>query len=207
MSLSPVFTVDSPNAISEALKVLSTDGIFIFPTDTVYGIGCSVFQPLAIDKIYKVKGRDFNKALPILISDLDQISIIAETINNKTKNLMRVFWPGPLTIVVRKNSLLPKNLSPYDTVGIRMPNHSWLLNLIKISGPLASTSANLSGQPESRNIDEVLKSLDGKVNLIIDGGQSPSVQPSTVVDCHTEEIKILREGPIHTSEIIKHLSM
>jgi L-threonylcarbamoyladenylate synthase len=201
MSISPVLTIDSPKAINKSLRVLSNGGIFIFPTDTIYGIGCSVSYPQAIERIFITKGRDFNKALPILVGSYEQLTMIAKSINPIAKKLMQAFWPGPLTIIVCKNPLLPKNLSPNDTVGIRMPKHPWLLNLIKISGPLASTSANPSGKPEARNVDEALMTLDGKIDLIIDGGQSSSGQPSTVVDCHEPEIKILREGPISSSEI------
>jgi L-threonylcarbamoyladenylate synthase len=201
MSISPVLDIDSPKAINESLRVLSNGGIFIFPTDTVYGIGCSAFHSQAIERIFITKGRDFNKALPILIGSHEQLTMIAESINPIAKKLMQTFWPGPLTIIVCKNPLLPKKLTSSDTVGIRMPNHPWLLNLIKISGPLASTSANPSGKLEARNVNEVLITLDGKIDLIIDGGQCSSALPSTVVDCHGTEIKILREGPISAGEI------
>lgn len=205
MGVTPVISTESPLAAEKSLTILSNGGIIIFPTDTVYGIGCSAFISEAIERIFIVKGRDFNKALPILVSGHDQLEMIAGSINSNAKNLIQAFWPGPLTIIIFKNPSLPANLSPFATVGVRMPNLPWLLELINETGPLANTSANPSGKPEARNVDDVLRTLDGMTDLIIDGGQSASTQPSTVVDCHESEIKILREGPISRHAILSAL--
>jgi len=206
MSITPVLPVDSPGALEECVRCINHNGVIVIPTDTVYGIGCSAFQSQPIERIFMVKGRDSNKAIPILIGGFEQINQVARSLNNKAETLMHLFWPGPLTIIVPRNPSLPVNLSPYDTIGIRMPNHTWLLSVLLKSGPLAVTSANPSGKPEAKNVDEVIQSLDGKIDLIVNGGQSASAKPSTVVDCTGAEIRILREGPILSADILKALS-
>lgn len=201
MAVTPILSIKNPLAISECVKSISTGGVVIFPTDTVYGVGCSAYKSKSINKIYKIKGRDFSKALPILIGNLEQINLVAEKLDRISELLIKTFWPGPLTIILPKHASLPPNLSPYETVGIRMPNHPWLLYLLNLTGPLAATSANPSGSPEAKNVKEAVKTMDGKINFIIDGGQSWSNLPSTVVDCQSAEIKILREGSISKAAI------
>jgi L-threonylcarbamoyladenylate synthase len=196
-----IISIDHPEAINKAANVLLNNGVIAFPTDTVYGIACLAFNSDAIERIFSIKGRDSNKALPILIGNLEQLGLIAMPINEKAQKLAKEFWPGALTIIVMRKPTLPENLSPFPTVGIRMPKHIWLIKLMEKVGPLATTSANLSGQIEARNSMEVAEALSNKIDLIIDGGQSPLTLPSTVVDCSGAEIKILREGPITSEEI------
>lgn len=205
MPITPILAADYAEAMVTAIKCINQNGVIIFPTDTVYGIGCSAFKSKSIERIFEIKGRDTSKALPILIGSYAQLDQIAEELNEKARLLVHSFWPGPLTIVVSRKPNLPENLSPYPTVGIRMPNHAWLLDFLRITGPVASTSANPSGKPEARNINDVIDVLDGKVDLIIDGGQSSSALPSTVVDCYSLDIKILREGPIKSETILNCL--
>lgn len=206
MTITPILSIKNPLAISECKKSISAGGVIIFPTDTVYGIGCSAYQPIPIKRIFEIKGRDFSKPLPILIGDLEQINLVASGLDQRSEKLIKTFWPGPLTIILPMQTSLPPNLSPYETVGIRMPNHPWLLDLIRKSGPLAATSANTSGSPEARNVEEVIKTLGGRIDLIIDGGQSCSHLPSTVVNCQSTEIKVLREGPISEAAIFASLN-
>lgn len=181
------------------------NGVIAIPTDTVYGIACLAFNSKAIDRIFSIKGRDSTKALPILIGSFEQLELIAQPINKNAEKLVKAFWPGALTLVILRKHTLPENLSPYPTVGVRMPKHLWLIKLIKKVGPLATTSANLSGHSEALNALEVAEALNGKIDLILDGGQSDSTLPSTVVDCSGPEIKILREGPIKSEMIINFL--
>ena len=205
MLKSLIISINQPKAITEAAEVLMNDGVIAIPTDTVYGIACLAFNSKAIDRIFSIKGRDSTKALPILIGSFEQLEQIAQPINKNAKKLVTIFWPGALTIVVLRKHTLPENLSSYPTVGIRMPKHPWLINLIKKVGPLAATSANLSGHPEARSAQEVAEALNRKIDLIIDGGQSALTLSSTVVDCSGTEIKILREGPIKSEMIINFL--
>ncbi len=178
------------------------NGVIAIPTDTVYGIACVAFNTTAIERIFSIKSRAVTKALPILIGNLEQLEQVAQPINKNAEKLVKTFWPGALTLVVFRKHNLPENLSPYPTVGVRMPKHAWLIELIKNVGPLATTSANLSGQPEAHNALEVAQTLNEKIDLIIDGGQSAVTLPSTVVDCSGSEIKILREGPIKSAAIL-----
>ena len=205
MSITPILSIEDPLALGACVKSIKKDGVVIFPTDTIYGIGCSAFRSKPIERIFNIKGRDFSKALPILISNFEQINMVASGLNQRSEKLFKAFWPGPLTIILPKHSSLPPNLSPNDTVGVRMPNHSWLFELINQTGPLAVTSANLSGKPEARNAEEAIQTLDGNIDLIIDGGQSCSNLPSTVVDCQSAEIKVLREGSISEAAVFAAL--
>ena len=205
MSKHITISIYHPNAISKAVDMLMNNGVIAIPTDTVYGIACLAFNAKAIDRVFSIKGRDFNKALPILIGSFEQLEQISLLINKNSEKLVKSFWPGALTIVVLRKHTLPENLSPYPTVGVRMPNHPWLITLIKEVGPLAATSANLSGHPEAHNAQEVDEALNGKLDLILDGGQSALALPSTVVDCSGPEVKILREGPIKSEMITNSL--
>ena len=129
---------------------------------------------------------------------MDQVT---QAIPAVARRLAERFWPGPLTLVVARHPALPAILSPLPTVGVRMPDHPTALALLRQSGPLATTSANLSGGPNPLTAQEVLAQLDGRVDLIIDGGRCPGGVPSTVVDCTAGELKILRQGPITLEEL------
>lgn len=193
--------------IPEALAVLRVGGIVVFPTDTVYGIGCDLFNSQAVEKIYKAKGRAFNKPLPALVSSLDQAFMIAESPPKSFEKLADKFWPGALTIVVKAKASVPKFVtSGGDTIGIRMPNHPIALKLISEFGaPLATTSANRSGESEPTTAEEVLERIGSKmdlIDLIIDGGKTISGVPSTVVDITVSMPRIIRKGLISKVEII-----
>ena len=131
-----------------------------------------------------------------MIADLDQIVQVANNLNDYALKLAKSFWPGALTIIVEKNELLPENLTMHMTVGIRIPDYEWLRDLMRKIGPLAATSANISGKDSPSTARQVLAQLDGRIELIIDGGECKGGISSTVVDCSTDEILILREGEI-----------
>ncbi len=195
-----------PIALKAVLDVIRKGGVAAFPTDTVYGIGCAVDNAKAIQQLYAIKERDALKAIPVLIGSLDQMEAIASDFNKPAQILAENFWPGALTIVIQKNQDLPQELSSFATVGIRMPAHDWLLELMKNCGPLAATSANISGGPSPSTAQEVFEQLDGRIELIIDGGECRGGIPSTVVDCSQAEPKILREGGISSDKIINKLA-
>lgn len=188
-------------AFHEALDAIRNGGVIALPTDTVYGIACSVSYPKAIQTLYEIKIRESIKAIPVLIADLDQIGQVANNLNGNAQKLAESFWPGALTIIVEKNGLLPANLTIHPTVGIRMPDHDWLRALMRETGPLAATSANISGESSPSTAIQVLTQLEGRVDLIIDGGECKGGISSTVVDCSNEEIIILRIGGITPEEI------
>ena len=200
-----VISIKQAHAIDLALNALQEGKVIAIPTDTVYGIACLVDNPIAIKRIYKFKGREKAKAIPVLISEYGQLLCIAEELNECAQKLAKNFWPGALTLIVSRNPELPDILSPYTTIGVRMPKHDWLRKLINQSGPLAATSANLSGASNPRTSDEVLDQLEGKIEIIMDGGTCHKGIPSTIVDCTGEKIRFLREGGLSKEAIFSCL--
>lgn len=192
----------SPTAKTSAADILIQGGLVALPTDTVYGLAAMVTNSAAIDRIYQVKERSSQKAIAVLIGDLDQIDQVVAQFSADAYRLARHFWPGALTLIVPRHPSLPANLSPAPTIGVRMPDHSFALELLRQVGPLATTSANLSGGPNPRNAEEVLAQLDGRIELVLDGGPVTGGVPSTVVDCTGTEFKILREGAISLDQIL-----
>lgn len=192
----------SPNAISQALDILKSGGLVAFPTDTVYGVGCLAFDGKAIESIYIAKDRPIEKAIPILIADMEDMEKVGIDISQVAYKLATCFWPGPLTCIIAKQPTLPEAVSATDTVGVRVPDHHVARALLRAAGPMAVTSANISGEPSPSTAEEVYAQLNGRIPLIIDGGTTPGGVPSTVVDCSTPDLKILREGPISLQKIL-----
>lgn len=189
------------STIQATLSVIRSGGVVAVPTDTVYGIACSVENSNAIQSLYQIKIRESIKAIPVLIADMNQIDLVAKSLNENTRKLAQTFWPGALTLIVLKNDSLPLNLTIHPTVGVRIPDHDWLRAIMRETGPLAATSANISGEASPSTASQVLDQLNGRIELIIDGGECKGGISSTVVDCSGEEIKILREGGITTGQI------
>jgi L-threonylcarbamoyladenylate synthase len=196
-----VLKAEHPIAIRYAVDILQHGGVVAFPTDTVYGLAVMPYQPVTVERLYTVKGRNSTRAIAILIGEIDQLRNITTKVSEIAQRLMNLFWPGPLTLVLPKHSALPDVLSQNQTVGVRMPDHPLALKLLKAVGPLAVTSANLSGAENTNTAEDVLKQLNGRLHLIIDGGRTPGGVPSTVIDCTTVEISVLRPGPITFEEI------
>ena len=201
-----ILPADDPQSLARAVEVLEQGGLVAFPTDTVYGLGALVHNLEGIAELYAVKERDSAKAIPILagsIADLDQVS---SNINQTARRLAETFWPGPLTLVVPRHPVLPNIISPYPTIGVRIPDHPVALNLLRITGPLAVTSANQSGEANSRTAQEVLAQLGGRISIVLDGGLTPGGDPSTVVDTTQEQLVILRPGPLTYQELLSTIS-
>ena len=201
-----VIPADDPAAIQQAMSALRQGGLVAFPTDTVYGVGALVGDAQAIAQLYVVKGRGSEKAIPVLLSDPGELEQIAAEVNDAAQRLAARFWPGPLTLVLPKQASLPEELSALPSVGVRMPNHPVALALMRLTGPLAVTSANISGSASPVTAHEVLVQLGGRIPLVLDGGRTPGGISSTVVDCTGREPRILRLGPISLQEIQKALS-
>jgi L-threonylcarbamoyladenylate synthase len=194
-------SADHPNAIRHAVDVLRNDGLVAFPTDTVYGLAAPVNNAESIDRLYVVKGRNNTKAIAVLLGDRNQLSEVAIDLSAPAQKIARDFWPGPLTLIVPRHPSLPDILAPLPTIGVRIPNHPIALALLNAAGPLAVTSANISGANNTLTARQVMKQLKGRIHLIIDGGRAPGGIPSTVVDCTTPELEILREGPISLKQL------
>jgi len=188
--------------ISSALEILQSGGIVAFPTDTVYGLGALAFNNAAIESIYIAKNRPIEKAIPILIGDLGDLDKIADDIPNMALRFAARFWPGPLTCIVPKKQTLPLAVSATSTVAVRIPDHPDARTLLRVAGPMAVTSANISGQPSPSTAQEVYEQLNGRIPLILDGGKTKGGIPSTLVDCTGEMPVILREGPITLDELM-----
>jgi L-threonylcarbamoyladenylate synthase len=201
-----IFSTDSPDAVREALGVLNRGGLVAFPTDTVYGVGALAFDGSAVEAIYRAKDRPVEKAIPVLMGDTADLEKVGLDIPNVAYRLAARFWPGPLTLVIPKNPALPEAVSATPTVGVRVPDHEAARALLRAAGPLAVTSANLSGQPSPATAEEVLAQLGGRIDLILDGGITPGGVPSTVVNCTSPNLKILRDGPITLEAIRSKLS-
>lgn len=189
-------------ALQRALDTLRSGGLVAFPTDTVYGLGALAFDGKAVESIYLAKDRPIEKAIPILIWDVSDLEKISDDIPEWTRTLASRFWPGPLTVLLPKKPTLPESISATSTVAVRVPDHSVARELLRVAGPMAVTSANISGQASQSTAEEVFAQLNGRIDLIIDGGTTPGGIPSTLVDCSSDEIKILRAGPITLAELL-----
>jgi L-threonylcarbamoyladenylate synthase len=195
----------SNDTMPYALAVLNGGGLIAFPTDTVYGIGALAFDGKAVESIYAAKDRPVEKAIPILINDVTELDKVGINIPGVAQKLASRFWPGPLTILVPKRADLPESVSSTSTVGVRVPDHEVARALLRAAGPMAVTSANISGGQSPVSAEEVYQQLGGRIPLIIDGGRTPGGIPSTLVDCTTPEIQILRNGPIALEELLSAL--
>ena len=195
-----------PIAINHAVDILQRGGLVAFPTDTIYGLAALPFQRETVERLFIAKGRNSNRAIAILVGAIEDVGKVARGLDSRTLRLALRFWPGPLTLIVPGMVRLPDVLSPNNTVGLRMPDHPVALSLLRAIGPLAVTSANLSGQENPLSAQDVLSQLNGRIDLILDGGVSPGCVPSTVVDCTQAELVVLREGPI-SSEALQAASV
>ncbi len=196
-----ILPAENTASIQTAIELLQEGEIVAFPTDTVYGLGANAFYSPGIIKLFEAKGRDANKAIAVLIGDINQLELLTEELNETAKKLAKKFWPGALTLVVPKKTELPELLTAGNSIGIRIPDHPVALELLKEFGPIAATSANLSGKTSPHDARDVLKQLNKRIPLILDGGRCSGGIPSTVVDCSNGEVRILRPGAISQQEI------
>jgi L-threonylcarbamoyladenylate synthase len=191
-----IITELAEETLKEIKKILDEDGIIIFPTDTVYGIGCNCYSEVALKKLYSFKNRPLTKPINVLTDSLEKIETIAKGLSIKEKDLIQKYLPGDLTIIVDKKETVPDLLTAnLNTVGVRIPNHKMALKILKYYPyPLATTSVNLSGDSPGIEVEDFIEEFQDKVDLIVDGGISPIGVPSTIVRVENDEIKILREG-------------
>ena len=197
-----ILPADHPGALKETSAILLAGGTAAFPTDTVYGLGASIKHRNAIDQLYLVKGRERTKAIAVLISSPEELPSVTADIADYAFRLAQRFWPGALTLVLPMHHDLPENLSSRGTIGIRMPDNQIALALLNLTGPLAVTSANLSGKANTITALQVYTQLNGRIQLILDGGETPGGVPSSVVDCTGSSPKIMRQGPLSLDQIL-----
>ncbi len=188
--------LNHPQTLPRALATLAAGDVLAAPTDTVYGLFASVDNVAAIEQLYRIKQRPRDKAIPVLIGDIDQLDlIVAGTPSALAQALMARFWPGALTIVLTARDDLPSVLTAgQPTIAVRLPNHDGVRALLRASGPLAVTSANRSGANNVTTAEEVVAQLGECVPLVLDGGATPGDVASTIVDVSGDRVQILRRG-------------
>lgn len=189
--------------IKEAAKIIKDGGLVAFPTETVYGLGTDALNEEAVRRIFKVKGRSFNKPLSILIGRKEDLRQYVQEIPKSAQVLIERFWPGPLTLIFKASSLIPAIIRGRDdTIGIRMPDCKIALEIVRTSGvPLACPSANLSGSPSPTKASQVAKDLGGRIDFLLDGGETEIGIESTVLDLTTHPPTMVREGALKREEI------
>jgi L-threonylcarbamoyladenylate synthase len=184
--------------LQEVAEVILKNGVIGYPTETVYGLGANALSDIAVEKVFELKGRERNKPILIISSDIEQVKSLVSLFPEKAAALASTFWPGALTMVLKADPRLSRLLlGGGNQVGIRIPGNKICLELLKRCGvPITSTSANISGQKNPISAHEVLENFGDKLDLIIDGGKSLSRVPSTVVVVEEDTIKLIREGAI-----------
>lgn len=204
-----ILKIDSDNIdkekIQEAAKVIRDGELVAFPTETVYGLGANGLDEVAVQKIYRAKGRPSDNPLILHISSLEEIGPLVEDIPPIAYRCMEKFWPGPLTMIFKRSKIIPDIITGgLDTVAIRMPDHPIASRFIKASGvPIAAPSANTSGRPSPTKADHVIEDMQGKIPMIIDGGSTGIGLESTVLDMSIDTPMILRPGGITIEELRK----
>ena len=191
-----VCSASAQATLPAALSVLRRGGIVVFPTDTVYGLGCDLWQPGAVERLFWAKQRPSHLAIPVLVSGPGHVNQVATDLPASFHVLVGRLWPGGLTLIVPRRHSVPDVLcAGGPTIAVRMPNHPFALRLIgEMGGALAVTSANLSGHPAPRTAAEALNDLDGRVPLAVDGGECPGGVASSVVDLVADPPVLLRQG-------------
>lgn len=199
---------DRDAAVREAGLAVRRGGLIVFPTDTVYGLACDAFNREACAEIFAVKERPRALPLPVLVSRPRQAWALCSHVPQPAADLAAAYWPGPLTLVMPQTTDLEWDLGDADgTIAMRMPAHLDLIALLESVGPMATTSANLSGQPTPRTVEEIRDALGDKVAVYVDGGPARMETGSTIVDCSQPKIRVLREGSITIAEIAETINL
>lgn len=182
--------------IIEVLEILENNGIIIYPTETLYGIGVKYDNIMLLRKVFEIKKRPEEKSFPLIVN-LGHLELITEFIPSIAKKFIEKYWPGPLTLLLPAKKNLPEGITKDNKVAVRMPGESFALKLIQASRfPITATSANISGHPAADSIEAVLKYFkNSPIDLLIDGGKLPGI-PSTIVDVTVEPPQLIRKGAI-----------
>lgn len=191
------------NAINTAAEILRKGGLVAIPTETVYGLAANALDGEAVKKIFVAKGRPNDNPLIVHVSSLEEIEPLVEKVDPRLFDLAEKYWPGPLTVILKKSALIPDEVSAgLDTVAIRMPSHECAREIIKAAGvPLAAPSANASGRPSPTRAEHVVEDLDGRIDAVVDGGESDVGVESTVITLVTDPPTLLRPGGITPEQL------
>jgi L-threonylcarbamoyladenylate synthase len=188
--------------IAAAGRAVQRGRLIVLPTDTVYGIGADAFNATAVAALLSAKGRGRQMPPPVLVSAKTTLEALASGIPDWARALADVFWPGPLTLVLHQQTSLQWDLGETrGTVAVRMPDHEIALELLSRTGPMAVSSANRTGIPAALNADDAENMLGERVRVILDAGPTPGAVPSTIVDCTTDEGRVLRQGVVTLDQL------
>jgi tRNA threonylcarbamoyl adenosine modification protein (Sua5/YciO/YrdC/YwlC family) len=189
-------------AIDEAVHALGRGRLVVLPTDTVYGIGADAFAPAAVGALLAAKGRGRQMPPPVLVPDVRTVDGLCEDVPDDARRLMEAFWPGALTVICRAQPSLAWDLGDTrGTVAVRMPDHPAALALLRRTGPLAVSSANLTGSPAALTAAEAQAQLGASVDVYLDGGVAPGGVASTIVDATTDRLRVVRLGALAVDEL------
>jgi len=185
------------DVLDTAIDTLLNGGVIALPTDTVYGIGADATNPRAVQRLFELKGRGADRAIPLLIPDMKMLRHLSPVRDLEALALLKIYWPGPLTVVLPKFAHAFFAVSQGPTLGVRMPNHAVTLAVIRgLCRPMAVTSANISGRPPATDAAGVIEAFEARLDLILDAGPTPGPTPSTVIDLTQRPYRVLREGAI-----------
>lgn len=192
-------------AATRAAAVLRAGGILLYPTDTLYGLGADAFSDEAVAKVYAIKGRDEKKPIHCVVADLKMVETYAD-VNDAARKLAQQFLPGPLTLVLKKKTNVDFGIARgIETVGIRIPDNEFCLDLAKKFGPYTTTSANVASAQSERTVEKILEQLGERASIIdlaVDAGELPERKASTVVDASSGAARVLREGAIPAEDVL-----
>lgn len=204
--MSTVFDCSDPlqreTGIASAVSAAKGGRLVVLPTDTVYGIGADAFDASAVAALLAAKGRGRDMPVPVLVGSWNTIDGLVYTVPHTARELIRAFWPGALSLVVRQAPSLHWDLGDANgTVMLRMPLHPVAIDVLREVGPMAVSSANISGRPPATTVDEARNQLADLVEVYLDGGPSEQAAASTIVDLTGAAPKILRQGPVTAERV------
>jgi L-threonylcarbamoyladenylate synthase len=201
--MATILDASQPEAIEEAAALIKRGHLVAFPTDTLYGVGASIADPDAIDKLYLAKKRPRQKGIPILLASKKDVDSVATCIPPEARTLIDKYWPGPLTLVLQKQSDLTSALTPNQGIAVRVPDHVVARRLIRSAGgAIAASSANQSGSDPALTAAEALAALEGSIAAVLDGGAVRHGVASTILDFTSEPPRLIRPGPIPAADLI-----
>jgi L-threonylcarbamoyladenylate synthase len=202
-------TDPQPDVIRQAAEALRRGGLVAFPTDTLYALGADALAAEAVERVLAVKGRSRGKPLSVLVPSVDAIAALEVSLTDKLRDVLRTFWPGPLTVIVKATGRFPSVLTAATgTIGLRIPEGAVARALLAACGrPVIGTSANKAGGPDPADAKTVQRAIGGQIDLILDGGRVALGVPSTVLDCTVEPARILREGAIPRAKLAAAMSL
>jgi L-threonylcarbamoyladenylate synthase len=200
-----VLEKQAAEALKAASRVISRGGIAAVPTETFYGLCARYDDPAVLERLYAMKSRPKNRAIPLIIGDAGMLGLVAAAVTGPAHRLITRFWPGPLTLLLDAREDLPQLITAgTGKVAVRVPGASFALDLARSIGvPLTATSANISGLPPAESAEEVIRHFGNALDIVIDGGRTPGGLPSTIIEVTGERVKIVRPGKISEGEVLE----